>query len=401
MYGKSFFSEMRDGLHHFYATTLRGEVDDANIRGYLRAATQIEEVWQQIDAKRAELLAQGTPPWDAYRQVGYPLAFIRIARTYQVFVKELLAADAASDPKTAGFLPQVTYDQANALCHQIQPALQQAIAALHTSGSVSDVTLPLPLAPRLESEGKPCPVAHLQGMLSAAREVREWAAGLLAEYSNAVQRASQAPETIRKHLTALQGYLAQGDSQLRFGVDLVGQVSQGEATPQLHEEAEDSLWEALQMFFRLNQTIALPVLLNQQSMGVSQASQPHKVYRDRRIRPDDLWQIAAPSARSELRGTRFGTAEMAEMSEKMGGILSAGAQQYLDEVKTAVECGEAVMVLAMANCPFEPLYRAHRPLTLAGAHVSANYEFHWDFHRGHIDAKPRFTRVSDWQECEE
>ena len=85
----------------------------------------------------------------------------------------------------------------------------------------------------------------------------------------------------------------------------------------------------------------------------------------------------------------------------MGGILSAGAQQYLDEVKTAVTRGEAVMVLAMANCPFEPLYRAQRSLTLAGAHIPATHEFHWDFHRGHIDAKPRFTRVSDWQECEE
>jgi hypothetical protein len=106
MHGKSFFGEMREGLQHFYATTLRGEVDDANIRGYLRAATQIEEVWQQIDARRAELIAQGKTPWDAYRHVGYPLAFIRVARTYQVFVKELLAADAASDPKTVGYLPQ-------------------------------------------------------------------------------------------------------------------------------------------------------------------------------------------------------------------------------------------------------------------------------------------------------
>lgn len=124
-------------------------------------------------------------------------------------------------------------------------------------------------------------------MLSAAREVREWAAGLIAEYSNAIQRVPQTPETISKHLAALQGQLAQGDSQLRFGVDLVGQVSQGEATPELHEEAEDSLWEALQLFFRLNQIIALPELLDQRSRGVSQASQPHKIYRDQRVRPDD------------------------------------------------------------------------------------------------------------------
>mgnify|MGYP007135463840 CR=1 FL=1 len=71
------------------------------------------------------------------------------------------------------------------------------------------------------------------------------------------------------------------------------------------------------------------------------------------------------------------------------------------EVEAAVSQGEAHMVSAMANCPFEPLYRARRALEIAGAHVPAGYEFHWDFHRGHIDTKSRFTRASEWQECEE
>src|SRR5258708_7351860 len=205
MPGKSFFSNVRQELHHFYATTLHGEVDDANIQGYLRAASQIEDIWQQIDARRAELLAQGIAPWEVYQRVGYPLAFIRSARAYQVFVQQLLAADAASDPKTAGFLPHVTYDQANALCHQIQPALQHALAALHEKDTVPDASLPLTLGPRIENEGSPCPVAHLQGMLAAAREVREWAAGLLAEYSNEIKRTSDVPETITTNLASLPG----------------------------------------------------------------------------------------------------------------------------------------------------------------------------------------------------
>src|SRR5438128_2108461 len=104
---------MREAARHFYATTMHDEVSDANIQGYLRAASQIEDIWQQIDEKIATLIAQGTAPWDAYARLGYPLAFIRAARTYQVFVKELLAADAAADPGTAGYLPHVTYDQAN------------------------------------------------------------------------------------------------------------------------------------------------------------------------------------------------------------------------------------------------------------------------------------------------
>ena len=110
MQAKSFLGDMREHVRHFYATTIHGEVSDANIRGYLRAASQIEDVWQQIDEKLTTLISQGAAPWEAYHQLCYPLAFIRAARACQVFVKELLAADATAEPQMAGYLPRVTYD---------------------------------------------------------------------------------------------------------------------------------------------------------------------------------------------------------------------------------------------------------------------------------------------------
>jgi hypothetical protein len=51
MQAKSFLGEMREAVFHFYATSIRGEVSDANIQGYLRAAGQIEDVCQQVDDK--------------------------------------------------------------------------------------------------------------------------------------------------------------------------------------------------------------------------------------------------------------------------------------------------------------------------------------------------------------
>lgn len=401
MQARSFMDNMRDSVRHFYATTMHGEVSDANVHGYLQAATQIEEIWQQIDDKLTALIAQGIAPWDAYAQLSYPLAFIRAARTYQVFVRELLAADAADDPQTAGYLPQVTYDQANALCHQIQPNLEHAVQSFSNTTYVPDVVLPLILGPRIESEGQPCPLPHLQGMIAAAREVREWAAGLLAQYDNAINASpAQTPTAINGHRGALQGLLAQADSQLRFGTDLVGQVSQSGVSSQLHEEAETSLWNALQGFFLLNQVVASSQIF-EASRKTPSALQRNNVYHDRRIRPADLWVVAAPSARSELRDTEFGTAEMNEMCEKMGGILSAGTQRYLDDVAAAEASGDAIIIAAMANCPFEPLYRAQRPLEIAGASIPTGNEFHWNFHRGHIEVSPRFGRVGGWQECEE
>lgn len=410
MPARSFIGEAEHAARRFYATVLRGEVSDENVRAYLRAASQIEDIWSQIDARLAELQRQGVTPWEAYSRLGYALAFIRAARTCQVFVRELLGADVASDIATEGFLPRVTYDQANALCHHIQPNIQRAVAALNDSAYEPDVDLPLKLSPRVEAEDGACPITHLQGMIAAAREVREWAAGLIAQYGNALHAANApVPEEVGAHLTALQSRLAQADSTLRFGTDLVGQAfSQGHANAELHEQAEDALWQALADFFLLNQAVALPQLLvaplEHQRRGTATShnekpAKPH--YEERRIHPHDLWRIAAPSARAELMGTTFGTDEMNELCRKMGHKLSAQAREYLDQSEYAVEHDYAYPIAAMANCPFEPLYRARRNLTIVGTHISAGHEFHYDFHRGRIETKAHFTRVNDWQECQE
>jgi hypothetical protein len=107
MSAKSFIGEIETTARRFYAEVMRGEVNDTNVRGFLRAASQIEDLWNQADERITALIAQGTPVWRAYAQLRYTLAFLRAARGYQVFVQELLAADAASDPSTAGYLPRV------------------------------------------------------------------------------------------------------------------------------------------------------------------------------------------------------------------------------------------------------------------------------------------------------
>ncbi|HET9111354.1 MAG TPA: hypothetical protein VFN78_11055 [Ktedonobacterales bacterium] len=411
MPAKSFIGEMEDAARRFYATAVRGEVSDANVRGYLRAATQITDVWDQIDTQIAADIAQGVAPWDAYTRRGYALAFIRAARAYQIFVQELLAADAAADPASAGFLPRVTYDQANALAHHIQPNLQRAVAALTDASYQPDKALPLTLGPRIESEA-PCPVAHLEGVIAAAREVREWAAGLIAEYADAMRQAASsgqaASASVTEHITRLNSLLAQADSQLRFGEDLVGEVTQGGATAELHEQAEDNLWGALRGFFKLNQAVALPALLEPATRPADKPNgrqrkhaSASRQYQDQSISPDDLWRIAAPAARAQLHGTKFGRDEMREMCEKMGGVLSASAQQYQDAAKEAERHGDIIVVGSMANCPFEPLYRTRLPFDLAGTHIPTGHEFHWNYHRDRLESATRFDRSNDWQECEE
>lgn len=420
MPARSFIGEVEEAARRFYATVMRGEVSDANVRGYLRAASQIAEVWGRIDARIAELVSQGEAPWEAYQRLGHALAFIRVARAYHVFVQELLAADAAADPATIGFLPRVTYDQANALAHEIQPNLQRAVAALTDSAWTPDMDLPLRLGPRVVAEGV-CPTTHLQGMLNAAREIREWAAGLIAEYAEAVRRATQAgttaPEAITQHIERLHSRLTLADSHLRFGADLMGQVTKGEPTPELQERGEDSLWAALRICFRLNQAVALPDLLAASApelpgseiggwtakLGTWYGWPWHwsrRRYQDHTIRPRELWRLASSSARSELLGTQFGRDEMQELCKEMNGVLTAEAQRYLDEVDRAVRRDDVIVIGSMSNSPFEPLYRTARAINLGGERIAANHEFHWNYHSDHLEQELRFNRVNDWQECE-
>src|SRR2546429_226590 len=65
----------------FVASGIHGEVSDATIQGYLRSASQLEEIWQQIDDNVDNLMLQGMTPWDAYAKMGYALAFVRACRT--------------------------------------------------------------------------------------------------------------------------------------------------------------------------------------------------------------------------------------------------------------------------------------------------------------------------------
>jgi len=120
---------MGQWFQRFVASGLHGEVSDATIQGYLRSASQLEDIWQQIDDSVDAFIAQGIAPWDAYARMGYALAYVRACRTNVVFVQELLKADAAAEPASAGYLPKITYDQALALCEHIEPYLEEAIKA--------------------------------------------------------------------------------------------------------------------------------------------------------------------------------------------------------------------------------------------------------------------------------
>ncbi len=250
---------MGQWFQRFVASGLHGEVSDATIQGYLRSASQLEDIWQQIDDDVDAFIAQGIAPWDAYARMGYALAYVRACRTNVVFVQELLKADATAEPASAGYLPKITYDQALALCEHIEPYLEEAIKASTNSRYVpATYALPLTLGPHIRYANQHFPLPHLQGIIGAAQQTRDWAAGLLAKYELALRAAkTPVPQPVSTHVEEMRNELGLGDFHLRTGVDMVGQISNGQTTDELSKKADGFLWEAMESFFKVSQLVAI------------------------------------------------------------------------------------------------------------------------------------------------
>ena len=250
---------MGQWFQRFVASGLHGEVSDATIQGYLRSASQLEDIWQQIDDSVDAFIAQGMAPWDAYARMGYALAYVRACRTNVVFVQELLKADAAAEPASAGYLPKITYDQALALCEHIEPYLEEAIKASTNSRYVpTTYALPLTLGPHIRYANQHFPLPHLQGIIGAAQQTRDWAAGLLAKYELALRAAkTPVPQPVSTHVEEMRSELGLGDFHLRTGIDMVGQISNGQTTDELSKKADGFLWEAMESFFKVSQLVAI------------------------------------------------------------------------------------------------------------------------------------------------
>ena len=248
---------------------LSGEVSDATIQGYLRAASQLEDIWQQIDDSVNALIIGGMAPWDAYSKMAYALALIRACRINVVFVQELLKANAMVNPATASYLPHLTYEQALALCRHIEPLIEEAIKASTNPAYIpTSYKLPFAFGPRVRPADPHLPPAHVQGFIRGAQQARDWAAGLLAQYEIALNAPKKpVPQAVATHLEQMKRELGLGDFHLRSGTDMTGQIifasnggaSSGQPVPdELSAKAEDLLWEATESFFKVSQLVAFP-----------------------------------------------------------------------------------------------------------------------------------------------
>jgi hypothetical protein len=161
----------RPSLLNRALASAKREVPTANLEAFQRAGAAVFELDLLVDARRADLHAGGTHPWDADGASCSLFLAAWVARVHQTLGTEVLDADQSLDPGTRGYVPPATHRQAWAFFQPVPLwlACAQRASATPDYWIGNEVELPagLPSVFRLGD----APRKHLKGLLIAADAV--------------------------------------------------------------------------------------------------------------------------------------------------------------------------------------------------------------------------------------
>ena len=384
-----------------FRALMKSEVAAVDVEALLRGAGQLEVLREEIQQRRdAGEVSHPGHPWEVHAEMGRALAFFWVAQGYAAIARSLKEVDDESDPGTRGYMSQVSHDQAMALLRQVPQFLASAHGALADVNYDSERSLPVGLEPRVDSENR-CPVAHLKGMLRAAHYLDEQAQVEVKTYCSAGSHAD-APAELRGMVPRLEGQLAAARSNLDTSEQAVSPILNGEAVDaETHEQAENYLWASLETYVRLGQIVALPTLIDHRA-GSGHRPPPK---RGRRVSRRDAWCLTSDVARKELKREGrdgWGEDELDELWSNKQWRISADEQRFLDGVARLNEEG-AIMDSAsyIAECPFNSIWVARRPVTVMGCKLKAGSRFAYNHHHGKGELLTNFQPVGDFLECED
>ena len=218
-----------------------GEVSREGLDPYRAAGGAVYHYMLELDGQRSEGASRS--------EVQAALLAGWIAFALQVLGDEMLDADAALDPSTAHFVPQVTAEQVMEFYEPVQAWMGRAVAAKANPSYRIDVALPEVLPEWVEVE--PCPQAHLIALRQAVARLRDQTQAVLAGFDPGAQGG---------HARAIvaQG-VAEADSTAEYANGLWGATA-GPAPAKLHEAIEANLKRAVESYFYVGQVMAMPAL---------------------------------------------------------------------------------------------------------------------------------------------
>jgi hypothetical protein len=229
---------------------LRGEIAAHTVEAYRQASHAVYHDLMAAERLRDRLAGCGISLWDAEPGHRSQLLCTWNAHALHTLGDQLVEADYRADRYTVGYLPPVTARQAIMFFDEVEHWSGQARRAAHDQNY--DVGKHLSLPASLPEWQDPCPPAHFDAALAAARILRDHAQGALADYT----RAGVPPP--RRGLTGtLDGLLAEADAAVSF-VEILWTPHTPDAVAL---RALSLVRRALARYYLVGQLLAMPVLL--------------------------------------------------------------------------------------------------------------------------------------------
>ena len=243
----------RPGLVSRLTAALQGEVSAATVEAYRRAGAAAYQDLTSAEQLRADLAASGASPWSATPGQASQLLCTWNAFALQKLSDALVEADYQADPRTRGFLPPVTAEQAMVFLGEVEHWSVRARRAASDPGYdvTAEIALPVSLPGWVNVE--PCPGPHLKAMLDAAQAMSGWAEAALADLIRV-----DPPEGKKYAAARLQGMAAEASAVTEFSESLWSP----NASEQVHERVENSLRRGIAAYYELGQLLAVPALLD-------------------------------------------------------------------------------------------------------------------------------------------
>jgi hypothetical protein len=377
-------AEHRPGLVTRLAAALHGEVAATTVEAYRRAGSVAYQDMLDAEQVRGALAVSGNGLWSASPAQASQLLCAWNAFALQTLGDELVEADYRADPRTVGYLPPVTAEQAAAFLGEVEHWSARARRAASDAGYsvTAEVWLPVALPDWVKVE--PCPPAHLAAMLAAARAMRGRAEAALADLVRTAPPEGKAAAAGR-----LQGMAAEADSITGFGEAL---WTPG-ATQEVHERVENSLRRGIAAYYRLGQLLAMPALLDQPEFT---AVPPDWKPLPMPGQPGfDPWCLT--DQRSLAHWQRDPAARRAIDSLWRYDPDPAATLAVQAQINAAVAAGAAIMESGRGPryyfcCPWSAIYQVRRPVTIAGVQLRPMQEFTFDVSAEEMAEGGEFTR---------
>lgn len=362
------------GLWTRVAASLHGEVAADTAEAYRRAGQVVYGELARLEALRSDLVARGEDLWSTRSAVPAQLLCTWNAFVLQTLGEQLIDADYAADPRTVGYLPEVTAEQVARLLGQVESWISRARRAAVDPGYrlADELALPADLPEWVRIE--PCPPAHLAAMAAAGRAVRQHAQLAVFDLEKSGVPDDRSPE-----FGQLRQLAATADTAFEFAE----RMFQAAAPRQVHEAVEDALHRALEASYHLGQLAAMPALLGGyraelrlSAAGTTVAGPAEPGF--------DPWVLTDPTSRNQWRADpRAGRAVLAMWAADPDPRATLAIQAEIDAAVRAGDVAPATDARGrlLGNyfcCPWAPVYEVRRPRTIGGRRLRTMEQFTFD-----------------------